>query len=302
MLRGVRNYAHVTRRHVRARPIPYRGRALYGKYDPLYLTLNDKPQAILQVIDGLHAAKDAPVAGHGSRRRLPWLLVLIGVVLFALDFTVDRYGGHILLLPAIGSLVAAVVLCDCALARPVRANCRRGWLWRARSIYTLRDDIDPKRTFAGLVDLRGADVESKLPSHGKNRLGFPVDYYRDEWLGLKLKLYDGNVLRLAVVERRRCAGYYKRSASGKQKWKAPKSAAAQEIKLKLAINPAVYEWSLKEHLRPGNAIGPFQVSSFAATNGVLAVSAQSDQPEVGAADMLDGHAAGVRLVARKAEA
>ena len=214
----------------------------------------------------------------------------------------DRYGGNILLLPAIGSLVAAIVLAIVLWrARPGQLPPRLGVAREV--IYTLRDDIDPKRTFAGLVNLRGADVESKLHHTAENRLGFPVDYYRDEWLGLKLKLYDGNVLRLAVVERRKVRqGYYKRSASGKQKWKAPKGAAAQEIKVKLALNPAVYDTALKEHLRPGHAIGPFQVSSFAATNGVLTVSAQSDQPELGAADILTVMHRVYDLLQRKAAA
>jgi hypothetical protein len=72
----------------------------------------------------------------------------------------------------------------------------------------------------------------------------PVAFYRDEWLRLKMPLYDGNVLRLSVVERVKAKlGQWKRGrVSGKRKWKPGGTVwDRNELRVAVAVNPEAYE-------------------------------------------------------------
>jgi hypothetical protein len=154
-------------------------------------------------------------------------------------------------------------------------------------IYTLRDDLDPKRNFFGQLDLTGAQQVSKLHHEAPNQLGLTVQYYRDEWLGLKTKLYDGNMLRLSAVERVKVrVGFHKRSRSGKQKWKPPKVATGQELKVRISVNPQVYELSFRPSARVGAAVGAYAITALNASNGIVEIVANTPATAVQSADVL----------------
>jgi hypothetical protein len=111
-----------------------------------------------------------------------------------------------------------------------------------RTIFeTLKDDVSPKRTMVGWLDLTGAEQESKATRHKKSQSGQPIIYYRDEWLRLKTRLYDGNVLRLSLIERVKARqGYWKRSRSGKLKWRGGASQNEHQLKFAVSAAPGMY--------------------------------------------------------------
>lgn len=108
---------------------------------------------------------------------------------------------------------------------------------------TIKDDLAPKQTLVGWLDLTGPEQEGKTIRQKNSQSGQPIMYYRDEWLRLKTKLYDGNVLRLSMIDRVKARqGFYKRSRiSGKNKWRAGSSQSQYELQFSLSINPGVYE-------------------------------------------------------------
>ena len=116
----------------------------------------------------------------------------------------------------------------------------------------------------------------------------PVAHYRDEWLSLKTKLYDGNMLRLSAVERVKVRkGYYKRSRiSGKQKWKAPKVANGQELKVRVSVNPNVYDIAPGPAARPGTRVGHYTLTEFSTAGGIVDLSAAAPPGAVQAGDVL----------------
>ena len=129
-----------------------------------------------------------------------------------------------------------------------------------------------------------------------------TQHYRDEWLSLKAKLYDGNMLRLSAVRRAKVRkGYWKRSTvSGKMKWKSPKfKGNLQELKVRLSVNPQVYQISALHNLRPGAKVGPYTVTLFDASTGVINFSARLFGDNVEAADILGALRAIYDVIERK---
>ena len=109
---------------------------------------------------------------------------------------------------------------------------------------TLKDDLAPGRTLIGWLDLTGAQQSGKVVQQRTSPSGMPVAFYRDEWLRLKMPLYDGNVLRLSAVERAKAKlGQWKRGrVSGKRKWKAGGTVwDRNELRVAVAVNPEAYE-------------------------------------------------------------
>ena len=72
----------------------------------------------------------------------------------------------------------------------------------------------------------------------------PIAFYRDEWLRMKMSLYDGNVLRMTAIERAKARlGRWKTGRiSGKRKWKPGGTVwARRELRVALTVNRDVYE-------------------------------------------------------------
>ena len=157
-------------------------------------------------------------------------------------------------------------------------------------LYTLRDDVDPKRNFFGQLDLTGTRQDSKVARETPNALGLITRLYRDEWLSLKTKLYDGNMLRLSAVQRDKVRkGYWKRSRiSGKNKWKPEKEKGSlHELKVRLSVNPNIYDIPATAGLMVGQQIGPFYVERYENNSGLIDLSARSATGEISAQDILN---------------
>jgi hypothetical protein len=141
-------------------------------------------------------------------------------------------------------------------------------------IHTLQDDIRPQSSFLGHIDLTGVEQDQKIAREGKDTLGRTNRLYRDQWLNLKLKLYDGNILRFSIIERYKTRlGYWKRgSISGKTKWKAPKfKGRLYELSVRVAASPEAFVISPPPQLAPGASAGPFLVQKVDATGAMLSV-------------------------------
>lgn len=107
---------------------------------------------------------------------------------------------------------------------------------------TLKDDVSPKKTLVGWLDLTGAEQPSKATLEKKSQSGQPIIYYRDEWLRLKTSLYDGNVLRLSLIDRIKARqGFYKRGRSGKLKWRAGTNQNMHQLHFSISVNPGAYQ-------------------------------------------------------------
>lgn len=108
----------------------------------------------------------------------------------------------------------------------------------ARTVFeTIKDDLSPKRTLIGWLDLTGAQP-GKIVRQGAGSSGMPINYYRDEWLKMKMVLYDGNVMRVSALERIKARmGRWKR----KGRWKPGSSASRSEVRVAITVNREAYE-------------------------------------------------------------
>ncbi len=154
-------------------------------------------------------------------------------------------------------------------------------------IYALRDDAAQKSNFIGHLDLTGPQKQEKLMRQAKNARGLKVDYYRDEWLNLKAKLHDGNVLRFTAMEIVKVRlSYRKRSRSGKMKTKPAKFKNAQEIKIKLAVNPHVYAVARTPEAQPGTRAGGYTITRISIEEDSISIQATAQKTTIEPGDIL----------------
>jgi len=209
---------------------------------PIQISFSDKPRAVLASMYDLLAKKDHNNDIFQRWRRFPLLLFLLGLPLPLVDLFLKLvFGYNAILFTLVGGVfwVTALVL-TIALHRTKVKDFPPHYHTGRLIILTLRDDVAPKRDLFGHLDLTGAQQESKLASETPNALGLTVQRYRDEWLMLKAKLYDGNMLRMSTIERVKVRkGYWKRgSISGKMKWKEPVvKEDRQQLQVRLSVTP-----------------------------------------------------------------
>lgn len=254
--------------------------------DPIYISINEKPLAILRAMDSLKSRQDQQAAAVSRRSRLPGWLFLAGLPLIALDWLLG-YNFLTFTLVAVGLWVAAAWMVV-SLRRSRPGGPFPPHFAAAREVvHTLRDDPDPKRPLFGHLDLTGAQLPAKRFREGQNARGQAMEYYRDEWLSLKGKLYDGNMLRLSAIERVKVRkSYWKRSMSGKSKLKAAKVATGQQLKVRLSVNPKVYEITQNSRAVPGTRVGRYTLVEIDTTGGMVDLTAEYGAGNVGAADIL----------------
>jgi hypothetical protein len=256
-----------------------------ANYDPVKIALDDKPRAIVRAMDALTARPVEYTEFSARRRLIPRFIALGGVALIVIDLLAG-FGSHVLLCPVVPMWIAAFIMwLSLRRGRP-QANFASRYQLARELVHTLRDDLHPERNLFGTLDLTGWEKPEKIARTTKNALGLDVGLYRDEWLSLKTKLYDGNMLRLAAIERAKVRlGYSKRSrVSGKLKWKAPRyKGNEQQLKVTLSVNPEVYEIGAPP---PHDQVGRYRIDALDTSGGIITLLASSPDGALAASDIL----------------
>ena len=278
-----------------------------GKKDllPVYLSLADKPESIIQGMQKFKAEAQKMETAGDKWRWVPMLiffggigLILIDVVLWLLGYSsfVFISGGFLL-------WIAAVVL-----ARSLRKSDLHDFSPRYNGtkeiLHTLRDDLRSNSGFLGHLDLTGALLPTKVARTAKDTQNRTTEYFRDEWLALKAKLYDGNILRISAIQKsKKRKSYWKTSRiSGKSKLKPEKyKGSQQDLKVRIIVNPALYKIeSSSPTFKQGLNIGKFTVSQLSTEGGIINFVANSPFDEVEHENILNILQSAYSLLKRKA--
>ena len=260
--------------------------ATTGKKDflPVYISLADKPQSIMLGMDKLRLDAQKTEKVGDKWRWIPMLiffagigLMMIDVILMLLGYTSFVFiGGGVLL------WIAAIVM-----ARSLRRSDTLDFPPRYKGtkdiLYTLRDDLKPGSTFLGHLDLTGAMLKNKVARETHDTQNRTTHHFRDEWLSLKAKLYDGNVLRISAIQKtKKRASYWKRSRiSGKSKLKPEKyKGTSHDLKVRIVVNPEAYQIVPNKEFRPGVNIGKYTISQLSTDGGMINMVASSPFDEV----------------------
>ena len=194
-------------------------------YQPVYVSIADKPDSILRGMDRFVAEVNRTESAGDKWRWIPLTIFFGGLGLMAIDGSLLLFGFTSFIFISGGVLlwIAAIVM-----ARALRKSDSKDFSPRYKGmkqiLYTLRDDLRPNTTFNGHLDLTGAMLPTKVARSTKDSRDRTTEYFRDEWLALKAKLYDGNVLRVSAIQKsKKRKSYWKRSRiSGKMKSKPEK--------------------------------------------------------------------------------
>jgi hypothetical protein len=162
---------------------------------------------------------------------------------------------------------------------------------------------NPGTTFLGHLDLTGAMLNTKVAHETKDTQNRTTQYFRDEWLSLKAKLFDGNVLRISAIQKSKMRkSYTKRSSiSGKYKTKPEKfKGVAHDLKVRIVVNPDAYKIVPSPNFRQGQNIGKYTVSQLSTEGGMINVVANSPFDEVEQEQILNFLKSTYSLLQRKA--
>ena len=283
-------------------PAPAAGRK---DFLPLYISLADRPQSIIQGMDKLKAEVQKTESAGDKWRWIPMLIFLGGVGLMLVDGFLFLLGYFSFIFTAGGILlwIAALVM-----ARSLRKSDSQDFSPRYKGtkdiLHTLRDDLRPGSTFLGHLDLTGALLPTKVARTAKDSRDRTTEYFRDEWLALKAKLYDGNILRVSAIQKsKKRKSYWKRSRiSGKMKMKPEKfKGSAQDLKVRIVVNPELYKVARSsENFKQGLNIGKFTISQLSAQGGIINFVASSPFEEVEHENILNVLQSAYTLLQRKA--
>ena len=278
----------------------------FGKknFAPVYISLADKPMSILQGMNRLKAEVQRTETAGDKWRWIPMLIFFAGIGLALVDVLLLLLGYFSLVFTAGGVVlwIAAIVM-----ARSIRRSDSLDFSPRYENLkqilYTLRDDLRPGSTFLGHLDLTGSMLPTKVARSAKDTQNRTTNYYRDEWLALKAKLYDGNVLRVSAVQKsKKRASYTKRSRiSGKYKLKPEKfKGSEQDLKVRIVVNPELYQIGTKPALHRGQNVGKYTITDFSTEGGIINLTASSPFEEVDHEHILNVIHSAYSLLERKA--
>ena len=278
-----------------------------GKKDflPVYISLADRPQSIMQGMDKLRFDVQKTEKAGDKWRWIPMIIFLAGVGLIAIDLFIDLFGYFSLVFTGGGILlwIAAIVMAR-GLRKSDSADFSPRYNGTRNILHTLRDDLKPGSTFLGHLDLTGALLPTKVARSTKDSRDRTTEYFRDEWLALKLKLYDGNLLRVSAIQKsKKRKSYTKRSRiSGKYKTKPEKFKGIQhDLKVRIVPNPEVYAIA---HTNPafkqGLNIGKFTISQLSTEGGMVSFVANSPFDDVEHENILQVIQSAYSLLKRKA--
>jgi hypothetical protein len=262
-------------------PAPTAGKK---EYTPVYVSIADNADNVMSGMDRFVADVQKTESAGDRWRWVPLLIFSAGLGLMGIDVLLILFGYRSFVFIAGGVLlwIAAIVL-----ARGLRKSDSKDFSPRYNGtkqiLHTLRDDLKPSTTFLGHLDLTGATLKTKVAREAKDTQNRTTQYFRDEWLALKAKLYDGNVLRVSAIQRtKQRQQYWKRSRiSGKMKMKPAKlKGTEQQLKLRIAVNPEVYKIMPSSHFRQGANIGKYTITQLNTEGGIIDVVASSPFEEV----------------------
>ena len=273
-------------------------------YTPVYISLADRPESIMQGMDKFVADIQKTESAGDKWRWIPLLIFMAGAGLVCIDLFLDLLGyfSFVFTLGGIGLWIAAIALAI-GLRRSDSHDFSPRYNGTKQILYTLRDDLKPQSTFLGHLDLTGAMLPTKVARSTKDTRDRTIQYFRDEWLSLKAKLYDGNILRVSAIQRtKQRQSYWKRSRiSGKMKMKPAKfKGAEQQLKLRIAVNPEVYQIVPSREFRQGANIGKYTVTQLNTDGGIIDVVASSPFEEVESEHILGFIHSAYTLLQRKA--
>jgi len=262
-----------------------------GKVAPVYLTLSSQPRTILSGMDAL-VAKTRTVNAAGQRWKwMPRLGFFTGLGMMGIDLLLFVFGypSCVFSIGALAVWVAAFVFSR-ALKRQQSSEFPAGYQDARQIIHTLRDDLKPGAPLLGHLDLTGYRQEDKVARETTDALNRVTQHFRDEWLSLKAKLYDGNVLRVSAVQRAKIRkSYWKRSnISGKTKMKPEKfKGSLNELKVRIVVNPEVYTVARNDQVTPGKAIGQYTIAQVDTEGGMINLTAHSPSNEIQSESILN---------------
>ncbi len=278
-----------------------------GKKDylPVYISLADKPQAIMQGMDKLKVDVIKTEQAGDKWRWVPMLIFFAGVGLMCVDLFLMLLGytSFIFIAGGVALWIAAIVM-----ARSLRKSDLYDFSPRYNGtksiLHTLRDDLRPNTTYLGHLDLTGSLLPTKVARTTKDSQERTTEYFRDEWLALKAKLYDGNILRVSAIQKsKKRKSYWKRSRiSGKMKSKPEKFKGTEhDLKVRIVANPEVYTITrTSPTFKHGVNIGKFTISQLSTEGGIISFVASSPFEEVEHENILQVIQSAYSLLQRKA--
>jgi hypothetical protein len=273
-------------------------------YTPVYLSIADDPDAVIQGMDKFVAEIQKTESAGDRWRWVPMMIFFAGLGLMGVDvlLLILGYTSFVFTLGGILVWLAAFVM-----ARGLRKSDSYDFSPRytgtKQLLHTLRDDLKPNSSFLGHLDLTGAMLNTKVAREAKDTQDRTTQYFRDEWLALKAKLYDGNILRVSAIQKsKKRKSYWKRSRiSGKMKMKPEKyKGAAQYLKVRIAVNPELYQIVSNKEFRQGASIGKYTVAELNTEGGIIDVTANSPFEEIESEHILGFLHSAYSLLQRKA--
>lgn len=262
-----------------------------GGWTPLYLNFSNKPRAILDNMSALVAQADKVNATKTRWGKGPRLLLWSGLGLMLVEGLIYLLGYT----PSCAFVTGGLALWVIAIVLGV--SLRRAQVQAFpptfnefnQIVHTLRDDLRPGSGFLGSLDLTGARQSTKVARSANDAKGRTTQYFRDQWLNFKAKLYDGNILRVSGIQRlKERNGYWGRGKiSGKAKWKPAKfKGAYQELKVRIAVNPEIYKIVPNKEIKVDSQVGDFTINAVDTEGGIVTVLASSPRENVSAESVL----------------
>jgi len=273
-------------------------------YTPVYVSIADKPNSIMQGMDKFVAQVQKTESAGDKWRWIPMLVFVAGLGLVFVDVVLLLFGYFSFVFTAGGILlwIAAFIM-----ARSLRKSDSFDFSPRYKDtkeiIRTLRDDLKPGSTFLGHLDLTGSMLQTKVAREAKDAQDRTTQFFRDEWLALKAKLYDGNILRVSAVQKsKKRKSYSKRSRiSGKLKMKPEKFKGSEhELKVRIVVNPEAYKIVQSPSFKQGLNVGKFTISALSTEDGMINFVASSPSDEVEQESILSVLKSAYSLLKRKA--
>ena len=262
-----------------------------GPLTPIYLNFSNKPQAIVDSMDALTAQAEKVSAARTRWSKGPRTFFWLGLALIAVEglFWLLGYQPTCMFLAGgIGLWIVGIFL-NVGLRRAQVQEFPPRFDEFEQVVHTLRDDVRPGTGFLGNLDLTGARQASKVARETKDTRNRTTQYFRDQWLNFKAKMYDGNILRVSGIQRiKERKGYYgKGKVSGKSKWKPAKlKGTYQELKVRIAVNDEVYKIVRNSEIKDNKQIGEYTINAVDTEGGIVTVLASSGVEDVSAQSIL----------------